>query len=76
MVRASVEASAAREEQAGRRQRRRRPRLHGCSLAPHCGVRSVEASAACHERARTTAEAPPPEAARVQPRTTLWCASA
>eukprot|EP00964_Phaeocystis_antarctica_P060800 scaffold36278_cov81-Phaeocystis_antarctica.AAC.2 len=39
VVRASVEASAAREEQAVRRQRRRRPRPHKCSLAPHCGAR-------------------------------------
>eukprot|EP00964_Phaeocystis_antarctica_P088946 scaffold56645_cov63-Phaeocystis_antarctica.AAC.1 len=38
VVRASVGASAARDERAGRRQRRRRPRLHRCSLAPHCGA--------------------------------------
>eukprot|EP00964_Phaeocystis_antarctica_P125812 scaffold89499_cov66-Phaeocystis_antarctica.AAC.1 len=39
MVRASVEASAAREEGAEQRQRRRRPRLHRGSLAPQCGAR-------------------------------------
>eukprot|EP00964_Phaeocystis_antarctica_P148467 scaffold115332_cov68-Phaeocystis_antarctica.AAC.1 len=39
VVRASVEASAARDERAVRRPRRRRLRLHGCSLAPHPGAR-------------------------------------
>eukprot|EP00964_Phaeocystis_antarctica_P107766 scaffold72432_cov56-Phaeocystis_antarctica.AAC.1 len=53
VVRASVEASAARDERAGRRQRRRRMRLHGCSLAPHYRVvrASLEAGAAREERA-------------------------
>eukprot|EP00964_Phaeocystis_antarctica_P029713 scaffold16754_cov65-Phaeocystis_antarctica.AAC.1 len=38
MVRASVEASAARDEQSERQPRRRRLRLHGCRLAPRRGA--------------------------------------
>ena len=71
VVRASVGASAARDEQPGRWQRRRRLRLHECSLAPHCGERQRGSQRSPRRARRATAEAPPPEAARVQPRTTL-----
>eukprot|EP00964_Phaeocystis_antarctica_P016786 scaffold9236_cov36-Phaeocystis_antarctica.AAC.1 len=71
-----MEASAARDERAERQPRRRRLRLHGCSLAPHCGARQRRSQLNPRRASRATAEAPPPEAARVQPRTTLWCAPA
>eukprot|EP00964_Phaeocystis_antarctica_P108923 scaffold73395_cov81-Phaeocystis_antarctica.AAC.1 len=70
VVRASVGASAAREEGAEQRPRRRRPRLHGCSLARHRGARQRRSQRSPRRASRAAAKAPPPETARVQPRTT------
>eukprot|EP00964_Phaeocystis_antarctica_P031348 scaffold17743_cov39-Phaeocystis_antarctica.AAC.1 len=71
-----MEASAARDERARRRPVRRRLRLYVRSLALHRGARQHGSQRGPRPASRATAEAPPPEATRVQPRTTLWCAPA
>eukprot|EP00964_Phaeocystis_antarctica_P035027 scaffold19963_cov102-Phaeocystis_antarctica.AAC.3 len=60
----------------GRQPRRRRLRLHGCSLAPRRGARQRRSQRSPRRASKATAAAPPPEAARVQPRTTPWCGPA
>eukprot|EP00964_Phaeocystis_antarctica_P006893 scaffold3730_cov71-Phaeocystis_antarctica.AAC.1 len=71
-----MEASATRDERARQRRRRRRLRLHGCSFTPHCGARQHGSQRSPRRASRVTAEAPPPEAAQVPPRTTPWCTPA
>ena len=76
VARASVEASAARVERAGRRLSCRHPRQHTCRLSPHRGARQRRSQRSPHRASRATAQLPPPEAAHVPPLATPWRAPA